>query len=1318
MDDALHPFSPALQRWFSTIGSPTEPQRRGWPVIRAGGHALIAAPTGTGKTLAAFMVAIDQLIARGDQLGDETQVVYISPLKALGNDIEKNLQAPLQGAAHHDVTAPPIRVMVRTGDTSPRDRALMTKRPPHILVTTPESLAILLTSQGGRRMLRSTRSVIVDEIHALAGDKRGSHLALSLERLEHLVVSTGGCPVQRIGLSATQKPLQDIANFLVGRDRNCEIVDAGHLRHLDLGLEIPSSPLEHVTANEVWAELHLRMQELIEQHRTTLIFVNTRKLAESTAARLQDILGSDAVACHHGSLSKERRFDAEQRLKQGRLRALVATASLELGIDIGDVDLVLQIGNVSRIATFLQRAGRAGHGIHRTPKARLFPLTITELAEHAALLRAVRAGSLDRIIQPIAPLDILAQHVVAACVETEWREDELFERLRRAWPFRNLDRSRFERVLALHTGTRFSLLERDRSAGTVTASKRARLVAITCSGAIPDNADYAVKEDPEGTLVGSVEEDFAAESSTGDVFQLGTTSWQILRIDNKAGTVHVRNVGDVPPTLPFWFGEMPARSAELSEALGRLRADYVDAAWLERECMVPAGAAEQLCAHYDAAKRALGVLPTHERVIVERFFDDTGGMQMIIHAPFGSRLNRAWGLALRKKFCRGFGFELEAAANEDAFMLSLAPTNSFKLEDIWTYLSPSSARTTLTQACITGGQFEVRWRWNTTRSLMVERFSKGKRVPPNLVRLRATDALAGAFPHVLPCPENLAPGAIQIPEGHPIVDQTIHDCLTELMDIDGLEEILQAIRDGGIETVAVDTVEPSPLAGAIIGSRAFAHLDGEEFVNRRVAAVQKPTGVEVPVPGQLDPAIMAQVVAELWPSAETSTELRAILGWIGYITDAEARAWEPLMAELATQGRAQLRDGRWYSAGAIAEPVDLLRGRLEALGMVDPAAEPEWAGPLLQLETEGRVLRAECHGIELWFERGVLHRIHQRMRLGRRARFNAVSPAALLRFLARWQHADPETQLEGPQGVAAVLTQLAGSEAPAEAWVRSIIPTRVVGFQPNWLDDLCLAGDIAWGRLWRPSAGPGLRDAGGGLRFMPLSFLPREEMGQWLELAPPAAEDELGGNARTVLAALRRAGALFHQQLKQLRMMPEHVEGGLAELIAAGLVTGDAYAGLRFLMLPSDKRKRASAPRGRWGLFRTVSLLPPGDGPSEPVNEALVNEDQALFVARALIRRCGVVFRKVYERERIPLPWRSVLLALRRLELQGEVLTGRFAERFTGEQFADPHALPLLAKSATQGPSPVTISAADPLNYTGLLTADKRIPITSLSQVA
>ncbi|HEX9689936.1 MAG TPA: DEAD/DEAH box helicase [Thermoanaerobaculia bacterium] len=1299
---SLAPFHPSVRRWFEArFGDPTPPQREGWPPILAGRHTLIAAPTGSGKTLAAFLSAIDSLIRQGTRLGDETQVVYVSPLRALSNDVQKNLQGPLAEIRAADASLPEVRVLVRTGDTPSGDRTAMTRRPPHILVTTPESLYLLLTSDGGRGMIGTVRTVIVDEIHALARDKRGSHLALSLERLANLA----GRPVQRVGLSATQKPLDEVGRFLVGAGRECTLVDAGTFRELDLAIEIPPSPLGTVCSHEQWEEIYGRMADLVREHRTTLVFVNTRKMAERIAGQLTRLLGEDAVTSHHGSLSRERRLDAEERLKAGKLRALVATASLELGIDIGDVDLAILVGATRSIATFLQRVGRAGHALRKVPKGRLFPLTLDELVEGAALLRCIRGAVLDRTPMPPRPLDILAQQIVAACVSEAWDEGTLFALLRRAWPYRGLERSDFDRVVLLHAQGRHALLHRDGVHGRLMATRRARLTALLSGGAIPDTADYQVRLEPDGTLVGTVNEDWAIESNRGDIFQLGNTSWRILRVE--PGVVRVADAKGQPPSVPFWLGEGPGRTRELAAEIGKLREECADhdgdgSAFLRSTCgdALPDGGAVQIAEYVDAGRRVLGEVPTQRRVILERFFDESGGMQLVVHAPFGSKINRAWGLALRKRFCVGFGFELQAAANEEAIVLSLGQQHSFELDSVFDYLHPSSARDVLVQALLASPMFETRWRWNAQRSLLLERSKNGKRVPASLLRMRANDLLAAAFPQVLACPETLPGGPIPVPMEHPIVRQTIEDCLTEAMDVEGFLEVLRALKDGSIERRAVDTVEPSAFARGILSSQPYTFLDDAPLEERRTQAVHSRRVLDVRTAdelGTLDPDAIARVREEAWPQPTNAEEVHESLLWMGYATLDEGRPWQTWLDELAASGRVVCEGERWFAAEASRDPKAVLRGRLEALG---PVVSDE---PLLrELEAEGVVLRTRIGGREAWCDRRLLARIHRYTLDRLRKEIEPVTATQFLRFLTCWQHADPEHQLEGPRGVAQVVAQLAGFEVPAAAWEGSILPARVRGYRRQWLDQLTYSGEVTWGRLW------GAGGAGSSsIRRTPVCLLMREDLENWAALASQGVPREPSGTALVVYEALLRRGAMFLQEVaRETKLLPALVEEGLTELIALGRATCDSFSGLRWFFVPPWRRRAKGLTAGRWSIL------------SREATSTVSPE----FVARQLLLRTGVVFRKTVVREKQPLPWRDIARACRVLEARGEVRGGRFVGSFDGEQYALPEAVALLREVrrraiSAPGLSPLSVSAADPLNFRGILTPDERVAPTTRRQV-
>ncbi len=1294
----LDTFHPAVRAWFERRfpAGPSAPQTAGWPAIRSGRHTLIAAPTGSGKTLAAFLWGIDELVrlgleAPGAILPDETRILYVSPLKALGNDIAKNLQEPLAGIREELVTTRlpdvDIRVAVRTGDTPPSERQAQLRRPPHIFVTTPESLYILLTTRRGREMLQTVRTVIVDEIHAVADDKRGSHLALTLERLDHLATHGAaadfdrharpaqgalelpaappagphaGRPVARIGLSATVQPIEDVARFLVGARNvaesgapDCAVVNEGHVRAMELEVEVPGSPLEAVASAEVWDELYDKLAALIEENRTTLVFVNTRRLAERVTAHLSDRLGAEHVTSHHGSLSRERRLDAENRLKEGRLKALVATASLELGIDIGTVDLVCQLGSPHTIAALLQRVGRSGRLAGAIARGRLFALSRDELVECAALLWAARRGLLDRLEMFDKPLDILAQHLVAASAPREWKLDELYELVTGAWPYRDLPREEFDEVVrmlaegyATRRGRRASWIHLDEVNGRLRGRKGARIAAVTSGGAIPDNADYDVVLDPEGIFLGTINEDFAIESMPGDIFQLGNASWEILKIET--GRVRVADAAGKPPTIPFWLGEAPARTPELSELVSRIREEValrldegpgVAARWLVEEVGLRPEAAGQVEEYLDATRRVLGVVPSQETLVLERFFDEAGGMQLVLHAPFGGRVNRAWGLALRKKFCRSFNFELQAAANEDAIVLSLGPQHSFPLIDVFRYLKPETARDTLVQALLPAPMFQTRWRWNAERSLAILRMRNGQKTPAQLLRMQAEDLLAAAFPHAAACPENLS-GDIEVPWEHAIVRQTVMDCLVEAMDIDRLEEILASIERGERELVARDVPEPSPMTHEILNARPYAFLDEAPLEERRTRAVQLRRNLDYKTAddlGTLDPAAIERVRKEAWPEPADADEAHEALQWMGLVMEKEAAPWREWLDELAVDrraARAHVAGERvfWIAAerlpeveaayeGAVAvEPgieaparhrarewdrqealAALLAGRLEGLGPVtvpgaafDLGIEPRVVeAALVELESTGAILRGRFTPGEEdleWCHRRLLARIHRYTLDRLRAEIEPAAPADMLRFLAAWHHVEPGTRLSGPRGLLETVRRLQGFEAPAAAWEKEILPARVADYDPAWLDELCLSGTLAWARLTPPASGPpdeeGRRPRRSGpVRATPVALLLREDLPYLMRLAaPPPGEEALGTYARVVLEALRDGGAAFHQDLvAETDLLPAQVEEGLGELVAWGLVTADGFSGLRALLRSEKDRRAGRRPLARPG---------------------------------------------------------------------------------------------------------------------------------------
>ena len=1467
---------PLVAEWFvSRFGTPTEPQEQGWPPILAGRTTLISAPTGSGKTLAAFLACIDRLVrkALAGELSARTEVLYVSPLKALGNDIQKNLEIPLGEilalAGERGLLMPEIRTAVRTGDTLMHERRAMLKRPPHILVTTPESLYILLTADKSRAILRDVETVIVDEIHAVADDKRGAHLALSLERLEALAWRR---PV-RIGLSATQKPIEEVAHFLTGTERpDPVIVNVGHKRKLDLGVEVPPMPLGPVASNEMWDAIYDRLVELVRQHRSTLLFVNTRRMAERLAHHLGERIGEENVAAHHGSLSRKLRLAAERKLKEGQVRVLVATASLELGIDVGFVDLVVQINSPRAIAVALQRVGRSGHWRGAVPKGRFIATTRDDLMECAALVRAIKTGDLDRLVIPEAPLDVLAQQIVATCAAagqdslghsptnerggdalptagedagatTACDEDALFSMARRAYPYRNLERNTFDAILemlsegiAARRGRYGSYLHRDRVNNKLRARRGARLAAITSGGAIPDNSLYTVVAEPDQVVVGTVDEDFAVESNRGDIMLLGNTSWMIHRIETNAGRMLVQDAHGAPPSVPFWRGEAPARTQELSLQVGDLRQTISDmlqhtspvgfsatqpevaacVSWLKEECGLDDSGAEQVIEYILQGRAVLGAVPTQDTIIAERFFDEGGGMQLVIHAPFGGRINKAWGLSLRKRFCRGFNFELQAAATDNGLNIALAEQHSFPLGDVFHFLQADSVQPVLEQAALDSPIFGTRWRWDANRALALLRFQNGKKVPPQIQRIRSDDLLASVFPEAAACFENIE-GDRKIPD-HPLVNEVMKDVLSEAMDLEGLKNVLRGMASGAIRVVAVDTPVPSQFSHEILNANPYAYLDDAPLEERRARAVEMrrvlPESVLQEV-GGLDPSAIAQVRDEAWPDVRDADELHDVLHTLVALPVGNedfkipiSSTWADYFNRLVSEGRASVAsvDGRRYwvaaerarsfasvfpSAGfeqKLAEVergvisrddalLSMVTGWMSHIGPISASQLAEVLGlgasdvekALLRMEAAGTVLRgkftnsnASQNSVELrwtgepkaavptssgaeveieWCERRLLARIH-RLTVGMlRKQIEPVTAAQFMRWLMRWQHVAPGSQVAGERGVLEVLQQLQGFEIPANAWERQVLSRRVADYDPKWLDQLCLTGAVGWGRLSPHPATLETSSTGtsNGTRqrrviptsVAPITFFVREEA-DWMglsqnphawgapqshssqnrgEVSHPEEEVKSGlsHSAQLVLEFLRLRGASFFADIvRGTGKLKAEIETGLWELVAAGVVTADGFDNLRSLIDPKRRagqgggkmiRPRHSA--GRWALLHADSA---------------VERPRAVEAACwMLLRRYGIVIRDLLARESNLPTWRELLMAFRRLEDRGEIRGGRFVDGFLGEQFALPIAVESVRsmRSLPLSGETITFSAADPLNMVGILVPGERVPAIS-----
>ncbi len=1504
---ALESFHPLIQRWFQSrfASGPTEPQREGWPHIAAGRHTLIAAPTGSGKTLTAFLAAIDRLLklSVAGELTDALRVIYVSPLRALSNDMQRNLQTPLDEifalAAQEGLEIAPIRVGLRTGDTPAKDRAALTRRPPHILVTTPESLYLLLTGKKSRERLGHVETVIVDEIHALVRDKRGSHLALTLERLVGLCER----PPQRVGLSATQRPIEVTAEFLIGAHptvadassvgicsttpsdggdgtpiekttdagsvghervkpssklaspqrrlfdedndvqpvaevvlpafpplatntppaERCVIIDVGHRRQLDLAIETPLTEIGAVCSHEQWADVHNQIVEMIKSHRSTLIFVNTRRLAERVTHQLSELLGPDQVSSHHGSLSAKSRQDTELRLKYGQLKAVVATASLELGLDVGYIDLVIQIGSPRSIATFLQRVGRSGHALGLIPKGRLFALTRDELIESMAVIRAVRQGILDKILVPEGPLDILAQQIVAEVAHQDWQTDELFALVRRAYPYQHLPREKFDAVIhmlsegiATATGRSRIYVHHDQVGRRLRARKGAGIAAVMGGGAIPEIASYRVVAEPDNTVVGSLDEDFAVESTRGDVFLLGNTSWRIMNV--RGGDVNVVDAGGAPPTIPFWFGEAPGRTLELSAEVSRLREelaarviDPVDAEnWLVTETSCKPEAAKQTVLYVTAQKAAIGLVPTQRQVVYERFFDESGGMQLVIHAPFGGRICRAWGMAMRKRFCRSFDFELQATADDDGIILSLGPQHSFPLESMFAMLNPQNARGLLEQAVLANPMYQTRWRWNVIRALQVMRTSGGKKVPPPLLRFRSDDLLTAVFPKLTGCKEEIV-GDIPVPD-HPLAQQTMEDCMFEALDIAGLKDVMERIVGQEITLIPRDTREPSPFCYELLNANPYAFLDGGEIQERRTRAVNTRRSLTVESVsdlGRLDPLAIERVRREAQPLIRDADELHdALLSRI-LLPIAEGQDYIPWFNQLASAGRATtvtipapevdsptpptrtywapterlpavriaypaaklgqdlpVPDGVQTDWTDIDARIALVRGYLDSCGPTTAGLvgellslpERQVFACLEYLEGEGVILRGRFtpEGVRFdgertltiehsrpdepadqypaeppaeppieWCHRRLLARIHRLTLEGLRKEIEPVEVDTFIRFLMRHQGLAAGARLTGTNGVYQVLGQLQGIDVPAVSWERDLLPARVEKYQNSWLDELCLTGEIGWGRLFPPKRDPDRsRPMASLTRVAPVSIFLREDI-SWLTARSPALDPQtLSSPAQELFEVLTGRGAMFAADLlSATRLLPAQLDDVLGELITQGFVTADGFGGLRRLIASKSstnnrdshglrrgavRTRQSSSGVGRWSLWRPAL---------DPTVAAETITEQWAW---QLLRRWGVMFRDLLTREAGAPQWWELVQVYRRLEARGEIRGGRFITGVSGEQFALGDTIRTLRQLRDEPGEQelVVISGADPLNLVGILTQHARVISTASNRVA
>lgn len=1419
-------FHPIVEAWFlRRFGKPTQAQIEGWPAISKGNHTLISAPTGSGKTLAAFLNAIDKLVRQGlehNELNDETQVVYVSPLKALSNDVHKNLVEPLaeitELSKQMGMPIPEIRVAVRTGDTSQKERALNAKKPAHILITTPESLFIVLTSESGRRALTKVHTLILDELHALVPNKRGSHLAITTQRLSENSIY----PITRIGLSATQHPIEEVANFLVGfqyetttavssRLKNkkdasthiedegsfipvpCTVVEVSQKKQIDINIELPhGEELGSIATHYQWNKVLDQIADHSENHATTLIFVNTRRLVERVAHLLSERMGEERVVAHHGSLSKDTRLLAEQRLKNGDVAVCVATSSLELGIDIGNIDLVVQIGSPRNIGVALQRVGRSGHFLEGIPKAYFYPLTRDEMVETVALHRAIFAGKLDKIKAIPWPLDILAQQIVAICVREEWWEEvELFNFFRTTYPYRNLPFNQFQEVLdvlvegvAGRWGRNGAYLYRDGVNGLVKSRRGGRIATITSGGAIPDTADYLVVSDPEGSYIGSVNEDFAIESTIGDVFLLGNTPWKVRRVE--AGVMRVEEAQGQSPTIPFWLGESPGRTSELSREVSKLRedvercirSDNPSTQWLINEGFTQ-DVADQISAYITEGLKVLGEVPSCKNVVAERFFDETGGMQLVIHSPFGSRINRAWGMALRKRFCRNFDFELQASATDDGINLSLGPQHSFPIDDVFAYVKPENAENLLTQSILQSPIFGIRWRWVTSRSLALLRNIGGKRVPTAIQRMRADDLIAAVFPEQVACQDN-SPAALDvaIPD-HPFVFETMRDCLNEAFDLPGMIEVLNKIKEGSIKVSGKDTLQPSVFSHQVLNAMPYAFLDNAPLEERRARAVSLRRALpdDAKNLGSLDSGAISEESRAAWPTARDSDELHDALMTLIVLPDADIdqnphnpSPWREWLADLKTKGRVMSMDLNgtklWlaterssiasvaYPRGKLsdspwASPLDMdedegvfsiVRARAESSGpftVVEIARElhldlARVEIAVARLETLGVLLRgnfrkeyANTSGHE-YCDRRILSRIHATTVGLLRKEIEPVPVSVFLQFLFEWQHVTHDTKLLGEPGLLKVIEQIQGFESAAHAWERSVLPLRLHDYSSSLLDSLFFSGEAIWGRFAKR-----LNDSDQKLsRNSPISIGLRTNLNWLLDLRIQDDESLQTGAALEIYAYLQFKGASFFSDIaEEVNRLPLEIEQGLWHLVATGQVTSDGFGALRSLISGiriRNKRRRsrylfsrnpsARIQQSRWTILS--HKIPKSVEKSNGVPE---NEEASFSESRAfqLLQRYGIVCKELLARESIAPEWRTLLRVYRRAEARGEIRGGRFIAGLAGEQFAFPEAIDRLREVKKKQPSGqiIRVSANDPLNLVGILTPGPRVPSSSGSDI-
>ena len=1356
---ALDQFSPSVRAWFeAAFAAPTPAQEQAWPAIASGEHVLISAPTGSGKTLAAFLWGLDRLASDPLPEGDKrTRLVYVSPLKALSYDVERNLRAPLRGI---DAS---IDVAIRTGDTPQRDRQAMRRHPPDVLITTPESLYLMLTSQA-REILTGAEWVIVDEIHAVAATKRGAHLALTLERLEALAER----PVQRIGLSATQKPLEEIGRFLVGPRRQCRVVDAGIRKPLDLKIHVPVEsmvepeqgtdapevdPLQggEATRRSIWPAIYPELLKLVRAHHSTLIFVNARRGAERLALRLNELAEEDIARAHHGSLAREERTLVEEELKSGRLPCLVATSSLELGIDMGAVDLVLQVESPKSVARGLQRIGRAGHGVGETSKGRIFPKFRADLLEATVVARRMREGAIESTVVPRNPLDVLAQQIVAMAAVEDLAVDDLYALVTRTHSFADLPRTLLENVLDMLDGrypsSEFAELRPrivwDRLKGTIRARQGARALAVTNAGTIPDRGLFLVTL-PDGRRVGELDEEMVYEARPGQTFLLGASTWRIEEIGRDR--VVVTPAPGVPGAVPFWRGDGVGRPRELGEAIGAFSRWAVDqpAEVLERDYDLDELAAKNLLELLREQQAATRVVPSDRTVVIERFRDEIGDWRVCVLSPFGGRVHAAWGLALSARIRDELGLESDAIWSDDGIIVHLPDADEPPGAELM-LIDPDELEELVVRELSSSALFGARFRENAARALLIPRAYPGKRTPLWQQRLKSQTLLEVAKRY----------------GDFPVILETYRECLRDVLDLSGLEEVLGRLHRRELSLVEVETATASPFASSLLFDYVATYMYEGDTPNaeRRAAALSLDRELLRELLGQdelrelIDADALAAVEDDLQHRSErtraaTRDALHDVLRRLGDLDRDEIAARvlagvdaAGMLDALERERRAiRLRlagEERWVAAedaglyrdalgamppGGLPEAFledvpDALRkltaryarthgpfttGELRARYSVDP--EPA----LRELERADELVRGELRpgGSEReWCDAEVLRRLRRASLAALRKEIEPADERAFARFLPSWQGVDRHPPGgAGPDRLREVLVPLQGLALPVEAWEKDVLPRRVGAWSPTWLDQLCSAGELVWvgaGAIGRRSGRVALyfRDDA------PLLGAPKRP-------DPPATEDH-----EAIRARLGAGACFFTDLLADVPLDPAMLQEALWDLVWAGEVTNDAWAPLRAprLTLARARRERPrQAPRrfssrrsgasaqvqGRWSL--TAPLFEPAAEPGQ----------RRRAQAELLLERYGIVTREQVLAEGIPGGFSTLYDSLSALETLGVARRGYFVEGLGGAQFALPGAVERLRASGgveLDETPPLVLAATDPAQpYGAALSWPKR----------